>query len=186
MATQPAAFISLLQGMVNASMANSNNTTDNPPSSRPLIDVSAGDLEPLVALRREHQTKEEKMGVRTYKASGTYTNHKTGVVKELTDRQRLAQAMGSIVKRDHQQASSTGLNRSVRWKTDSTALPAAKTGNAANAEVTAAGRAKEVSLRLPQPIGLQFECTFSEYQTSSGNIWEIEMPLKCCRGRCWE
>jgi hypothetical protein len=87
------------------------------------------------------------MGVRTYKASGTYTTPKTRITKELTPRQHLAQVMGAIVKRDYQQGSSTGLNRQVRWKTESTALtPPGKTGNAANAEVTAAGRAKEVCI----------------------------------------
>jgi hypothetical protein len=123
------------------------NATENPPSSRPLVDVSSSDLEPLVALRRAHQTKEERMGVRTYKASGTYTTPKTRITKELTPHQRLVQAMGVIVKRGHQQGSSTGLNRQVRWKTDSIALTLpVKTGNVANAEVTPADRAEEVSI----------------------------------------
>ncbi|KAJ7445401.1 hypothetical protein B0H11DRAFT_1930622 [Mycena galericulata] len=56
----------------------------------------------------------------------------------------------AIVKRDHQQGSSTGLNRSTRWKTETSALPPAKTGNAANAEVTAGSRAKEVKNHNPQ------------------------------------
>ncbi|KAJ7509290.1 hypothetical protein B0H11DRAFT_2427625 [Mycena galericulata] len=100
-------------------------------------------LAPFVTLRREHQTREERMGVRTYRGSNTYINPNTGAIKELSDRQRLAQAMQAIVKRDHQQGSSTGLNRSTRWKTETSALPPAKTGNAANAEVTAGSRAKE-------------------------------------------
>ncbi|KAJ7677295.1 hypothetical protein B0H14DRAFT_3684172 [Mycena olivaceomarginata] len=74
MTTQPAAFISLFQDMVTATMGNA---TENPPSSCPLADVSSSDLEPLVALHQAHQTKEERMGVRTYKASGTYTTPKT-------------------------------------------------------------------------------------------------------------
>ncbi|KAJ6578795.1 hypothetical protein DFH09DRAFT_1361160 [Mycena vulgaris] len=136
---------------------------------------------------KKYGAREEKMGVQTYRASGTYANHKTGVVKVLTDRQRLAQAMHaivvvsatsplrsttcipilcaaipqdlrsssttqpdphvSIVKRGYQQGSSAGLNRSIRRKTDSSALPGVKTGNAANAVVTAAGRAKETIKR---------------------------------------
>ncbi|KAJ7687652.1 hypothetical protein B0H17DRAFT_1136204 [Mycena rosella] len=65
--------------------------------------------------------------VRTYRTSTTYTNHKTGIVKVLTDRQWLAQAMHAI--------------------TDSSTLPIVKTGNAANAVVTAAGRANETIKR---------------------------------------
>ncbi|KAJ6617205.1 hypothetical protein B0H10DRAFT_1797924, partial [Mycena sp. CBHHK59/15] len=151
------------------------NATPNPhpPSSRPLIDVSAGDLAQLVALRSEHQTKEEKMGVRTYKASTTYTNHKTGAVKELSDRQRLAQAMQAIVKRDHQQSSSTGLNRTIRWKTDSSALPAAKTGNAANTEVTAGGRAKEVIKRRRTIFG-KLKCLSTVAEADIGSDHKLE------------
>ncbi|KAJ7687303.1 hypothetical protein B0H17DRAFT_1180926 [Mycena rosella] len=155
MATQPSAFCALLQGIAANSTAaqasSSVNTTSsptvNPPSSHPLCDFSGHDLAQLVALRREHQTREEKTGVRTYRASTTYTNHKTGIVKVLTDRQWLAQAMHAIVKRDYQQGSSAGLNRSTRWKTDSSTLPVVKTGNAANAVVTAAGRANETIKR---------------------------------------
>ncbi|KAF7345674.1 hypothetical protein MVEN_01587100 [Mycena venus] len=172
MATQPAAFISLLQGMVAASMGSA---TENLPSSQPLVDVSSSDLEPLVALRREHQTKEERMGVRTYRASGTYTTPKTRITKELTPRQRLAQAMGAIVKREHQQGSSTGLNRQVRWKNDSTALatPPAKTGNAANAEVTAAGRAKETIKRRRTIFG-KLKCLSTVVEAGIGNDSVLE------------
>ncbi|KAF7346851.1 hypothetical protein MSAN_01824400 [Mycena sanguinolenta] len=168
MATQPTAFAALLQGMVNASLSKSADSLDHPPSSQPLIDVSSTDLEPLVALRREHQTEEERMGVRTYRASGTYTVPKTGVVKELTPRQKLAQAMGAIVKRDHQQGLSAGLNRQVRWKNDSTALPPpAKTGNAANAEVTAAGRAAE-NIRRRRTIFGKLKCSSTVAEAGIG------------------
>ncbi|KAJ6622832.1 hypothetical protein B0H10DRAFT_2214142 [Mycena sp. CBHHK59/15] len=157
MATQPAAFIALLQGIAESrpkmhSDANTVVPEVLPPSSKPLVDVSADDLAPFVALRREHQTREAKMGVRTYKSSATYKTSKTGIEKPLSDRQRLAQQMQAIVRRDQERGSSAGLNRTVRWKTDtksSTVMPTitAKTGNAANTEVAAGGRAKDTLKR---------------------------------------
>ncbi|KAJ7604607.1 hypothetical protein DFH06DRAFT_1386901 [Mycena polygramma] len=175
MATQPAAFISLLQGMATTS---SGTPTETPPSSRPLVDVSSSDLEPLVALRWQHQTKAAKMGVRTYKASGTYTNPKTGVVKDLTERQRLAQAMGAIVKRDYQQSSSTTLLRKTRFTRETTALaPAApeKTGNAANAAATAAGRSKEVVKRRRTVFArLKLDCLSTVAEAGIGNDSVLE------------
>ncbi|KAF7319656.1 hypothetical protein HMN09_00306100 [Mycena chlorophos] len=78
----------------------------------------------------------------------TYRNPKTGVEKPLTERQRLAQAMGSIMRRESERGISAGLNRSVRWKADSAASTASsKTGNAANAEAAAIGRAKQTTRR---------------------------------------
>ncbi|KAJ6632070.1 hypothetical protein B0H10DRAFT_2206481 [Mycena sp. CBHHK59/15] len=83
MATQPAAFISLLQGIVVLSSSEPGHLSEpiddgtlSPPSSKPLVDVSADDLSQFVALRREHQTREAQMGVRTYKSSTMFTNHK--------------------------------------------------------------------------------------------------------------
>ncbi|KAJ6464937.1 hypothetical protein C8R45DRAFT_756072, partial [Mycena sanguinolenta] len=119
-----------------------------PPSSKPLLDISSNDLVPLVELRRQHQTREEQMGVRTYKGSGMYKNHKTGVEKPLTERQIMAQKMQEIVRRDQERGSSTTLNRTVRW-TGSTGIVSttAKTGNAANAELAAGSRAKNTMKR---------------------------------------
>ncbi|KAK7028426.1 hypothetical protein R3P38DRAFT_2525719, partial [Favolaschia claudopus] len=107
-----------------------------------LLDISSSDLSPLVQLRRDHQTREERMGVRTYKGPDTYKNHKTGEEKPLTERQLLAQRMHSIIRRDQERSSSTGLNRAVRW-TGATN----KTGNAANAELAASGRAADAIKR---------------------------------------
>jgi hypothetical protein len=95
--------------------------------------------------------------VRTYKTSGTYTNHKTGVEKLLTDRQLLAHQMQAIIGQDQERGSSTGLNRKVRWTEQpestgggnlkaGTVIAKLKTGNAANAELATSGRSKEVSL----------------------------------------
>ncbi|KAJ7752401.1 hypothetical protein B0H14DRAFT_2635778 [Mycena olivaceomarginata] len=132
MSTQPTAFVALLQGMANMATSTLAQSAQEepipPPSSKPLVDVSSSDLVPLVELRREHQTREERMGVRTYKSSGTYKNPKT---------------------RDQERGSSTGLNRTMRWTgtTGSDPPAASKTGNAANAELAAGGPAKEAMKR---------------------------------------
>ncbi|KAK7058169.1 hypothetical protein R3P38DRAFT_3547667 [Favolaschia claudopus] len=140
MSTQPTALINLLEGIASTALAQC--PKDSPPSSRPLTDISSTDLASLVQIRREHQTREERMGVRTYKGSGTYKNPKTGEEKPLTERQLLAQKMQAIIGRDQEKGSSTGLNRTVRWTGSAT-----KTGNAANAELAATGRAKETVKR---------------------------------------
>jgi hypothetical protein len=118
MSTQPTAFVALLQGMANMATPTLAQSAQEefipPPASKPLVDVSSSDLAPLVELRREHQTCEERMGVRTYKSSGTYKNPKTGVEKPLTEHQILTQKMQAIVRRDQERGSSTGLNRTVR------------------------------------------------------------------------
>ncbi|KAK7013894.1 hypothetical protein R3P38DRAFT_3322441 [Favolaschia claudopus] len=124
MNTRPTAFIALLEGIANKALAHE---AQPPPPSKALLDISSSDLSPLVQLRRDHQTREERMGVRTYTGSDTYKNHKTGEEKPLTERQLLAQRMHSIIRRDQERSSSTGLNRTVRW-TGATN----KTGNAAN------------------------------------------------------
>ncbi|KAJ6558971.1 hypothetical protein B0H10DRAFT_1967125 [Mycena sp. CBHHK59/15] len=101
MATQPAVFIALLQGIAESrpklhSDANAVVPELLPSSSKPLIDVSADDLSPFVALWWEHQTQEAKMGVRPYKSSATYKTPKTGIEKPLSDWQKLAQEMQAI------------------------------------------------------------------------------------------
>ncbi|KAJ7181894.1 hypothetical protein C8R46DRAFT_1313521 [Mycena filopes] len=148
MSTQPTAFVALLQGI--AASAHTNSTASDqalPPTSRPLVDVSSSDLAPLVALCREHQTREERMGVRTYKGSGTCKNPKTGVEKPLTERQILAQKMQGIIRKDQERGSSSGLNRTVRWTGTGSSAEASKAGNAANAELAARGRAKDAMKR---------------------------------------
>ncbi|KAJ7165277.1 hypothetical protein C8R46DRAFT_1277431 [Mycena filopes] len=154
MSTQPTAFVALLQGI--AASAHTNSTASDqtlPPISRPLVDVSSSDLAPLVALRREHQTREERMGVRTYKGSGTYKNPKTGVEKPLTDRQILAQKMQGIICKDQERGSSSGLNRTVRWTGTGSSVEASKAGDAANAELAARGRARDAMQRRRTVFG---------------------------------
>lgn len=157
MATQPAAFITLLQNMADSAVKNtpaSLGVSETPPPVL-LADVSPDDLTPFIAVRHQHQTEEARTGVRTYKTSGTYINHKTGVEKPLTDRQLLARQMQAIIRQDQERGSSTGLNRKVRWTEQhestgggkaGTVTAKLKTGNAANAELAASGRSKEVSL----------------------------------------
>ncbi|KAJ7213164.1 hypothetical protein GGX14DRAFT_620390, partial [Mycena pura] len=65
-------------------------------------------------------------------------------------RQRLANALNALTKDEDERGLTTGLNRSIRWKAaDSTVTNplAKKTGNAANAEVTAASRATAANKR---------------------------------------
>lgn len=155
MATQPVAFIALLQGMAASALKDTSthpSSVESPPVSHLLIDVSSADLSPFVTLRRQHQTEESRKGVRTYKSSSTYQNHKTGVVRELSDRQILARQMQAIIRQDQERGSSTGLNRKVRWTGEAsnthddidTNVPKPATGNAANAQLAAGGRSKEV------------------------------------------
>ncbi|KAJ7150342.1 hypothetical protein C8R46DRAFT_1358417 [Mycena filopes] len=171
MSTQPTAFMALLQGMADSAVKNvssSSRAPDAPPLPMPpvlLIDVSSTDLTPFVEQRRRHQTEEARTGVRTYKSAGTYRNHKTGVVKPLSDRQVLAQRMQAIIRHDQQRGSSTGLNRNVRWKDQApntigfgTSTTKPKAGNAANAELAATGRSKE-AIRRRRTIFAKLKCS---------------------------
>nr|GAT49565.1 predicted protein [Mycena chlorophos] len=143
----PGALVSLLM-LQQHSAGQELPCVEHPPVSKPCIDVTPDDLAPLVQLRAEHETREAKMGTRTYKFKGTYRNAKTGEVKELSAKQRLAQSMNAIIRRESERGASMGLNRSVRWKTDSAAVPVpAKSGNAANAEAAAATRSKQSTKR---------------------------------------
>ncbi|KAJ6493128.1 hypothetical protein C8R45DRAFT_1073149 [Mycena sanguinolenta] len=161
LATQPAAFVTLLQNMADAAAKNNPPSVIEKPLLVPLADVSPDDLSPFVAVRRQHQTEEARTGVRTYKTSGTYINPKTGVEKPLTDRQLLARQMQAIIRQDQERGSSTGLNRKIRWqeadagKADGTVAAKSKTGNAANAELAANGRSKEVRPCSGAPVRCQ-------------------------------
>lgn len=110
-----------------------------PCSSNPLVDISASDLAPLVEIRREHQTHRARTGVRTHKSSNLNKNG-----KELSDRQKLARRMQSIVREDQEQGLSSGLNREMQWKENVQVVTPAASGNTANAEIVAKGRAGDV------------------------------------------
>ncbi|KAJ7500733.1 hypothetical protein B0H11DRAFT_2225129 [Mycena galericulata] len=175
MATQPAAFIALLKGIAQSTSSTQSTSVAGepvlPPSSKPLLDISSNDLTPLVALRREHQTREARMGVRTYKSSGTYTNHKTGVEKPLTERQLLSQKMQAIVRRDQERGTTAGANRNLRWT--GAAGPGLATGNAANAELAAGGRAKEAMKRRRTIFG-KAKCISRVAQAGVGSASQLE------------
>ncbi|KAJ7182103.1 hypothetical protein C8R46DRAFT_1210665 [Mycena filopes] len=177
MSTQPTAFVALLQGI--AASAHTNSTASDqalPPTSRPLVDVSSSDLAPLVALCREHQTREERMGVRTYKGSGTYKNPKTGVEKPLTECQILAQKMQGIIRKDQERGSSSGLNRTVRWTGTGSSAEASKAGNAANAELAARGRAKDAMKRRRTIFG-KLKCLSTVAEAGIGALPARRWPL---------
>ncbi|KAK6992199.1 hypothetical protein R3P38DRAFT_2570976 [Favolaschia claudopus] len=145
LATQPAAVFAVLQNIADSATRSAPQIIDAPP----VLDISSDDLSSLIVLRREHQTEEARKGVRTYKTSDTYVDHRTGAEKPLTDRQKLARQMQSIILQGQERGSSTGLNRKVRWteQKDKDSTPASesvpKTGNAANAELAASGRSKD-------------------------------------------
>ncbi|KAJ6471521.1 hypothetical protein C8R45DRAFT_1165330 [Mycena sanguinolenta] len=182
MATQPTAFVVLLQGIADKANSSLAQTAQEepipPPASQALVDVSSSDLAPLVQLRRDHQTREERMGVQTYKSSGTYKNPKTGVEKPLTNRQILAQKMQAIVRRDQDRGSSAGLNRTVRWTgtASSASPPASKTGNSANAELAASGRANEAVKRRRTIFG-KVKCLSRVAEAGVGKSLELTTGL---------
>lgn len=127
-------------------------------SSPPLSDISFSDLSPLVSLRRDHQTRQARIGIRTWDSSTVESSGKAAA-KELSDRQKLSRRMQSIVRIDQERGSSTGLNCATRWienNSKPTTSPAFKalnlpqeavpdaSGNSANAALAARGRAQEV------------------------------------------
>lgn len=114
--------------------------------------MSPNDLEPLIALRRKHQTVQATTGVRNYKRlnSSKLDDDKdsSDVESKLSQRQELAQQINSVIHYTEERGSSTGLNRTTRHKTDPKASDSntpAPGGNSANAEVAAKGRAAEVN-----------------------------------------
>lgn len=153
----------MLQGLATTVAADANRQSDMPIcSSPPLSDISFSDLSPLVLLRRNHQTRQAKIGIRTWDSSTIETSRGTAV-KELSDRQKLSRRMQSIVRIDQERGSSTGLNRATRWIENNSKpmtlvsdvlkiLPQEATpdasGNSANAALAARGRAQEVYWRL--------------------------------------
>ncbi|KAJ6487065.1 hypothetical protein DFH09DRAFT_1457048 [Mycena vulgaris] len=181
MSTQPAAFMALLQGMADSALKNPDapaSRVESPPVSHLLIDISSDDLSPFVTLRREHQTEEARKGVRTYKSSGTYKNHKTGEVKPLSDRQILARQMQAIIRQDQERGSSTGLNRKVRWTGDATSASKPKVGNAANAELAASGRSKE-AIKRRRLIFANIKCLSTVAEARIGSSSDHTMEDGC-------
>ncbi|KAJ7922375.1 hypothetical protein B0H13DRAFT_2411179 [Mycena leptocephala] len=145
-------------------------------ATQPTAFVALLNLAPLVALQREHQTREERIGVRTYKGSGTHKNPKTGVEKPLTERQILAQKMQAIVQRDQERGSSTGLNRIARWTNGTGSAPLPTTGNEANAELVAGGRVKDAMKRRRTIFG-KVKCISRVVEAGIGSTCELAACL---------
>ncbi|PBK63611.1 hypothetical protein ARMSODRAFT_894015 [Armillaria solidipes] len=142
-AVNPQLVSAVLQNLLD----NTTLETEGPPCS--VIEVTPSELEPLISIRQSHQTVQAMKGVRTYKPPMAQQQRpKTkpdDTPKEISKEQELAQRINSIIHRAQDWGSSTGLNRKMRWTGESSNAPAANSGNTANAEVAAKGRASEVS-----------------------------------------
>ncbi|KAE9388911.1 hypothetical protein BT96DRAFT_1025259 [Gymnopus androsaceus JB14] len=128
----PQAMIAILQHASSSLQQPSQSEEQLPsPPNYQLEEIVSNDLEPLISIRMSHQTIQAA------------TAGKTQIVSE---RQKLAMEMGSILRHAEDRGSSTGLNRKVRWTGESSATPTAG-GNTANAEIAAKGRASQVIKR---------------------------------------
>lgn len=109
------------------------------PRDRPSTETFSFDLDQLVQLRFDHQTKQAKSGVRT--------NGTQALSANLTERQSLLREFHRSMKEvddSHEgRGVGTGLERSARWRESGTLRPTA--GNAANALESATARNKKVS-----------------------------------------
>jgi hypothetical protein len=141
-----------------------------------MMDVTSTDLQPLVAIRRAHQTIQAERGVRNYKPpdfdkSLKHQNVKSKEpAKELSDEQKLARQINSILLRAEDRGPSTGLNRNKRWGGTGAATAA---GNAANAELAAKGRALEVSLKTHIIYIIYLLFRYSGIKTTSGDVYSL-------------
>ena len=125
-----------------------------------VIDITVHNLQPLVTLRQSHQTEQARKGVRNYvgqssKKNGAPSSEPADLEEQLSTRQHLTQQINSIIHRAQERGSSTGLNRITRWteSVTGTTAPSSEnergsskktTGNSANAELAAKGRANQV------------------------------------------
>ena len=155
----PKTTIAVLQALVANSATNSNSAEKTQASNQNLdeliLDITADDLQPLVTLRQLHQSKQAEKGVRNYKPGGMVVRRKpaqpqaSDIDQPLSTRQQLTQQINSLIYRAEERGSSTGLNRITRWtqagENERTTKLTASTGNTANAELAAKGRASQVS-----------------------------------------
>ena len=109
-------------------------------------DPSNIDLQELLKLRYENQTKQAASGVRTSKKPSP-----TGIPKPLSLRQQLHQNTVDLIKKQGDVGIGSGADRFLRWRsaasvvTDaSPVVPAPLTGNAANAALNARDIGKRV------------------------------------------
>ncbi len=144
---RPGAVMSVIKKMATDADANEEPAGVD---SGSLFDVTSADFEPLSSIYRKHQTEQARKGIRTYKPSTSMKPSKNrkdqeAGPREVTDRERLMHKISSIKVRASERGSSTGLNRTVRWKEQSD-TPA--NGNSANAVLAAKGRASDMSYIL--------------------------------------
>ncbi|KAJ7200399.1 hypothetical protein GGX14DRAFT_572153 [Mycena pura] len=171
LSTRQHAFVSYIQGIL--ADAEGINAA-HPAVSRPVIDISQSDLSPLVNLRRQHQTVEAEQGVKTYRPSETYTNHKTRVEKPITVRQQLANQLNALRKGDEEQGITVGKGRNLRFKANNTTITTPlqkKAGNAVNAEATAATRASATVTSS----STDKTCTQTRAETTGGAARELAL-----------
>ena len=145
----PQEMIALLQNASSSLQPRGTDQTNTAPLHQ-LEDVSSDDLAPLISIRNHHQSKQASAGVCTHKASNCNTIDVAGKSQVVSDRQKLAWEMTSLLQQADTHGASTGLNRQVCWtgkasvSVDSEPVPSTA-GNTANAELAAKGRASEVS-----------------------------------------
>jgi len=142
----PQEMIALLQNASSSLQPRGIENTDqtNTAPLHQLEDVSSDDLAPLISIWNYHQSKQASTGVRTHKASNCNTIDIAGKSQVVSDWQKLAWEMISILRQANICGASTGLNSQVHWtgkasvSVDLEPVPSTA-GNTANAELAAKG-----------------------------------------------
>ncbi|KAJ7222308.1 hypothetical protein GGX14DRAFT_388124 [Mycena pura] len=128
-------------------------TSTHETSASSLLDVTSSDLASLVTLRRAHQTKHARVGVRNYKPladpnAPTTTKVTSKAKPPPSEKQLLAQRIQSVVRMVEARKVTTGLNRQALTARTEGDAPVEMTqtdvkagGNAANAALSAEVRA---------------------------------------------
>lgn len=110
-------------------------------------DPSNIDLQELIKLRYDHQTKQAASGVRTSKKPSPSAD----MPKQLSLRQQLHQSTVDLIKKRGEVGIGSGADRFLRWHSTASVMtdaspvaPAPLTGNAANAALNARDIGKQV------------------------------------------
>lgn len=124
------------------------------PFTTSAFDPNLVNFEPLVHLRRAHQTKQAESGTRRFLQRQPPKNDLNGsstlepAQQAAAEKQQVHEALAAILKHHTEVGVGTGLERAVRWKggknseADSSEKPTA--GNSANAAVVASANARSV------------------------------------------
>ena len=104
-----------------------------------LGEISAVDLDfdPLVKMRRRHQTRQATFGIRT--RSNKHSDAASSPDSETSIKMQIVRRMHEVLKEQDEHAIGTGYERAARWGKTEIA------GNAANIAVNAAAVARRVS-----------------------------------------